>query len=322
MLARVLVLLVLVGAIPTAHAGPTAWRTPVAMGAGAPKQKIVLFGEHPDVAMPACRCAVGTWKLARNGETARAFAGTLQAPHFNHERTRKPVRLTMQIRKTRDLMAVGAEYRKAVLAILRGSGTLVVREVEGGAWEVVGYAPAPVGDLFANNPHYRATAPAPGEPSPMPDAAKDARALADAINDYRASLGLPRVPWSRALAKVATAHVRDLNVNRPTSDTCNMHSWSKRGRWTACCYDSTKAAPKCMWNKPREIARFRGKGYEVAAFATGITPDRALELWKHSPQHHDMIANRASWKTSTWRSFAVAIDGDYAVAWFSETADR
>lgn len=319
MLAHAIVVLLV--AVATAHAGPTAWRTPVSMGSGVPKQKIVLFGEHPDVMMPTCRCAVGTWKLARRGETTRGFTGTLQAPHFNHERASKP-RIAIQLRKTRDLMSVGAEYRKAVLAILRGSGTLVVREVEGGAWEVVGYATAPVGDLFANNPRYRADAPELGTPSAMPDAANDALALAAAINEYRESLGLPRVPWSKSLAKVATAHVRDLNVNKPTSDTCNMHSWSKRGRWTACCYDSSKVAPKCMWTKPQEIARFRAKGYEVAAFATGITPARALELWRNSAQHHDMIANRASWKTSTWRAFAVAIDGDYAVAWFAETADR
>lgn len=306
----------------TAIAGPTAWNTTISGGPDGTKKKVVFFGEHPDVMLRACRCIAGTWQIARRGETARAFAGTLSSPSPNHARAAKRGRFTVKVRRTRELDSIAPDYRADVYSILRGKGELVLREVQGNEWEVVGYALQSVGDLFGNNARWRADpAPKPAKPSPFADPAKDAVALADAINEYRASLGLPKVPISPALTKVARAHVRDLGENKPVTETCNMHSWSTKGAWSGCCYDKSRAASKCMWVKPKEIANFRGKGYEIAASASGVTPAKALELWKKSPAHHDVMINRGIW-SKPWRSLGVALDGDYAVAWFAEEADR
>jgi len=309
---RVLAIVVaLLGGVASAA---TVWNARAKVADGSYK-KLVLLDEKPQVVLPACRCVAGVWKAS--GETATHFTGALRDASFNHRRAR-PLG-AIQIRKTRPLMGVHRDYREALHAILRGSGQLVLREVEGGEWEVVGYAPEPLGELFANNPSWSARGAAePGEPTPLVDPDADAAALAKLVNDYRASLGLPRVPLSPALTKVARAHVRDLNAN-PPAESCSLHSWSSHGAWSACCYDGSKEAARCMWVKPKEIARYRGAGYEIAANASGITPERALELWQHSPAHHDVVANRGKW-TAPWKAMGVAIEGDHAVAWFGELA--
>jgi hypothetical protein len=76
-----------------------------------------------------------------------------------------------------------------------------------------------------------------------------------------------------------------------------------------------------MWTKPKEIAGYRSHGYEIAANASGITPDYALEMWQKSPAHHEVMTNKRIW-TKPWRAMGVAIDGDHAVAWFGEVSDK
>jgi hypothetical protein len=290
---------------------------------GGDKTKLTVFGDDPNQMLPLCRCVAGTWKLAKNGESATHFKGTLDNLSINHTRKHGKT-LTVKVRKTRHLMGAHRDYRAALHAILRGSGQLIVREVKGGEWEVVGYSPAPLGDVFATYAKWNVDAkhpPAAPPASPIVDAKRDATELAKLINDYRATLELPRIAVSPALTEVARAHVRDLNENKPVTDKCNMHSWSKNGSWTSCCYDKSKAAMKCMWIKPKEIAGYAGNGYEIAANASGIAPAQALEQWQNSPAHHEVMINKGIWK-KPWRAFGVAIEGDYAVAWFGEEADK
>jgi hypothetical protein len=317
---RVLLLVVtLVALSGHAHAAKheaTVWNTLARLSDGS-QRKIVFLGETtPDTMLPLSRCAVGVWKLSK--ETATHFVGTLSTPTFNYPRAAKS--LSIKIRKTRELMGMHRDYRTALHAIVRGSGQLVVREVKGGQWEVVGFATESVGKLFANNAHWVADPkrpPKPAAPKPIIDSKADAAALVKLINDYRVSLKLPRLQVSPALTKVAQAHVHDLNVNKPVKKGCNMHSWSSEGSWSPCCYDSSKAAARCMWVKPKEIAGYAGKGYEIAANASGLTPERALELWQKSQAHHEVMINRGIW-TKPWRAMGVAIDGDYGVAWFAD----
>ena len=274
----------------------------------------------PNDLLPACRCVAGTFKLGK--DTATHFTGTMSALSFNHARKPIPKTLGVKIRKTRPVMGVHRDHRPVLHGILNGSGTLVLREVTGGEWEVVGFADGPVGDLFAENPQWRAKrTPKVAKATPLVDNAADATELADIINDYRASIDLPRVPISPKLTKVAQAHVHDLNVNKPVTDRCNMHSWSKQSGWSGCCYDGSKAAAKCMWVKPKEIAGFKANGYEIAANASGIGPQQALELWQKSPAHHAVMINQNQWN-KPWRSLGVAVEGDFAVAWFAEEADK
>lgn len=309
------------GTVASASHNATVWNAKAKVGDR--YKKIVFIGETPTAMLPACRCVAGIWKLARAGETATHFAGTLDAPSFNDGHVAKK-RFAVKVRKTRELMGVHRDYRAALHAILRKSGQLVLREVSGGEWEVVGYAPEPVGNLFANNPAWKADAndpPKPAPATPLIDPKADAVALAKLINDYRASIKLPRVPISAALTKVAQTHVHDLTVSSAVKEGCNLHSWSSNGSWTSCCYDSSKEAARCMWVKPKEIAGYAGNGYEIAATAAGVTPEYALEMWQKSQAHHEVMINKGIW-TKPWRAMGVAIEGDYAVAWFGEQADK
>ncbi len=308
--------------VAPAAAAPTVWNVKVSVGGDT--RKLTVLGETPDTLLPSCRCVLGTFKLAKHGESDSHFAGTLSSLAFNHKPAKKVSSLSIKIRKTRDVLGVQQEYRESLHGILRGTGQLIVREVKGGEWEVVGFANEPVGDIFAAYKKWRTTGnkpPALTAPTPLIDPAADAVALVKLINDYRASIKLPRVTLSAKLTKVAEAHVHDLNVNKPVTDKCNMHSWSKQGKWSSCCYDKSTAAAKCMWAKPKEIAGYAGNGYEIAAGASGITPEKALQLWQASSAHHAVMINEGMWK-KPWGAIGVAIVGDYAVAWFGEESDK
>ena len=313
---RLLVALVVWLVAIRAHAG-TVWNVKVDARDGESTQLRVIEG-NPNVVLPTCRCVAGVWRIA--DETATHFVGTLDSLSFNHQR--KPAKtLRVKVRKTRALMGVHRDYRPLLHGIMRGAGQLVLREVAGGEWEVTGFADDVVGDLFAARADWRAKRTPPvAKASPLVDADADAAGLAKLINDYRASLKLPRVAISAKMTKVAQAHVRDLNSHKPVKDGCNMHSWSKNGPWSSCCYDSSPAAARCMWKKPKEIARYKGYGYEIAANASGITPEHALELWQKSPAHDAVMANKNQWN-KPWGAMGVAVEGDYAVAWFGELAD-
>ncbi|APR80254.1 Outer membrane lipoprotein [Minicystis rosea] len=146
--------------------------------------------------------------------------------------------------------------------------------------------------------------------------------LANTINNYRVSRGLPAIPISRSLTIVAETHVRDLDGAPPPSG-CNAHSWSRNGAWTSCCYTPDHAQAQCMWKKPTEIARFAGTGYEIAvtSYGGGLDSQRALESWKGSPAHHAVILNQDTWAKKSWRALGAGISGGHATAWFSDTPD-
>ena len=308
----------------SAHKSHTeiAWTAQVPVGRGVMK-KVIIFGGNPQDVLQACLCVSGEWTLGKNGETKTHFTGTLASPSFNHTRGAKPK--TFKIRKTKKLGFITREHREKVLDVLRASGPVVLKEVTGGEWELIGYAPEPVGDLFGKYPRWRVDAkdpPKPDTPTKAPNPKADGVELARIINEYRKTLDLPAVTISPALTKVAEAHVRDLNVNRPVSDGCNMHSWSANGKWSACCYDKSTAAAKCMWAKPKEIAGYKGNGYEIAAGSpAGMTPELALSQWQGSPAHHEVMINRGIWK-KPWLAMGVAVEGDFAVAWFGEQSDK
>lgn len=142
------------------------------------------------------------------------------------------------------------------------------------------------------------------------------------IIEYRKSKGLPSVPLSNALTFVAQSHAKDLTQNKPDQKPkCNMHSWSANKSWTACCYTSNHAKASCMWDKPRELTTYPGNGYEIAARSTMLTPQEALQLWKKSTGHNNVILNKNIWKKSSWKSIGIGIHGQYAVVWFGKEND-
>ena len=72
------------------------------------------------------------------------------------------------------------------------------------------------------------------------------------IMAYRKSRQLKPIPYSAKLTQVAQSHVRDLAAHFDyfNRGECNPHSWSDKGKWTACCYTDDHAKAECMWNKP------------------------------------------------------------------------
>ena len=154
---------------------------------------------------------------------------------------------------------------------------------------------------------------------------RDAKSLADLLNDYRIKNGLPPIRSSVSLTRVATAHVTDLQNHFEKGKLCNLHSWSSHGSWTPCCYTGEQV--QCMWNKPREITKYKADGYEitVSAFTTArpdaMTPWLAVDRWAHSDPHRAVILNEGQWANFPWKAMGAAESDNYASAWFGQEAD-
>ena len=84
-----------------------------------------------------------------------------------------------------------------------------------------------------------------------------------------------------------------------------------------------------MWDKPREIARYRGSGFEIAFWRSSsassqlpvVSPDAALNGWKTSPGHNAVILNQGIWHDNRWRAIGIGMSEHYAVVWFGEATD-
>ena len=145
------------------------------------------------------------------------------------------------------------------------------------------------------------------------------------INAYRESLGLPKLSFSKSLTEVARAHVRDSNTYTPENQVDsrgikgNLHSWSGNGIWTPVVYTSDHEYQDKMWSKPREITNYTGNGYEISASGRRISPETALDLWKDSPGHNQVMSKQGMW--SDLKTMGVSIDGHYAHVWFGSDAD-
>ncbi len=148
------------------------------------------------------------------------------------------------------------------------------------------------------------------------------------IMDYRKTMKLPNIPTSRSLTYVAQAHSKDLVENTPEKGKCNMHSWSNKGNWKACCYTADHKRPSCMWGKPRELTDYSGDGYEIAAgYDPGssaehdLSAEDALELWKNSSAHNAIIINKGIWKKTKWKAIGIGIYKGAATVWFGKVDD-
>jgi hypothetical protein len=147
--------------------------------------------------------------------------------------------------------------------------------------------------------------------------------LAQLINEYRAQNGLAAVPVTRSLTAVAQWHVWDLDVNRPYGGQCSIHSWSDQGIWTPVCYTLDHANAEGMWYKPREITSnvYPGIGFEIA-YQGSSDPRSALNGWKGSPSHNEVILNANAWAGyDPWPGMGIGMRNGFAVVWFGSTAD-
>lgn len=77
-----------------------------------------------------------------------------------------------------------------------------------------------------------------------------------------------------------------------------------------------------MWKKPKEIAGYESNGFEISFYSgAGVTAEQALESWKYSNGHNQVIINESIWKSLSWKAIGIGIYEDYGVVWFGEVAD-
>lgn len=147
--------------------------------------------------------------------------------------------------------------------------------------------------------------------------------LYDLMMAYRKSKKLESIPLSAKLTLVAQTHAKDLAENHdPNQERCNLHSWSKNGTWTSCCYTDDHKQASCMWDKPREIAGYESNGYEISYyFSAGADAESGLDGWKKSTGHNQMIINDGIWKKIKWNAIGIGFYKEYGVVWFGDKKD-
>jgi hypothetical protein len=153
--------------------------------------------------------------------------------------------------------------------------------------------------------------------------------LCGLVNAYRKEQGLPEIPLSTAMMTVAAYHIQDMIENpEAIGGACNLHSWSDNPPlWSGCCYTSDHAKAQCMWDKPKEITatwganQYKGSGYENSA-AGSSSPAGALNQWKGSSAHNEVILNKGIWASkSPWPALGCGMAQGYAVLWFGDASD-
>ncbi len=142
------------------------------------------------------------------------------------------------------------------------------------------------------------------------------------INDYRASYDLPAIPVSRSLSFVAETHVKDLYFNHPDAEPCNFHSWSDKGTWKPFCYPRDENKKNSVWDKPKELTNYKGKGYEIVYWENNaVIIDSIIAFWKSIPYFNSFLTNTGRWQGKKWNAIGIGIYENYACAWFGELAD-
>ena len=146
------------------------------------------------------------------------------------------------------------------------------------------------------------------------------------INEYRESLGLSKLSFSKSLTSVARAHVKDSHDYTPRLQLDergiqgNLHSWSNNGNWRGGAYTPDHEHAEIMWDKPSELTDYKGSGYEISVYhSIGIDPKLALDLWKSSSGHNEVIIGDNDWSFIT--TMGVAMDKNYSHVWFGGDED-
>lgn len=154
--------------------------------------------------------------------------------------------------------------------------------------------------------------------------ASEEKKLYDLIMEYRKEKNLESIPLSAKLTLVAQTHAKDLSENYdPFNGKCNLHSWSKKGKWESCCYTDDHKKSECMWNKPKEIAGYASSGYEISYYSgAGANAADGISGWKVSKGHNQVMINDGIWKQIKWNAIGIGIYKEYGVVWFGELKDE
>lgn len=142
------------------------------------------------------------------------------------------------------------------------------------------------------------------------------------INAFRVENELSEIPLSGSLSVLAKLHINDLITNHPDTSICNLHSWSDKGSWKACCYNKYIFQPSCMYNKAKELTKYKAKAYEMVFWeSSDANPDSVIQSWINTFASADMILSRDKWENFKWKSIGIAVKGEYAIVWFGEIKD-
>ena len=149
------------------------------------------------------------------------------------------------------------------------------------------------------------------------------------INNYRKQYHLKGIPLSASLCYVAQTHAKDVCINKPDVEPCNLHSWSNKGNWLPVCYTDDHQQANGMWMKPKELTNYTGNGYEIAFTVMKsddenyiTTAAEALEGWKKSSGHNAVIINQSIWSDNTWNAIGIGIYKGFAMVWFGTEKDE
>ncbi len=147
--------------------------------------------------------------------------------------------------------------------------------------------------------------------------------LFNRINLFRIENGKTSIENSISLSYVAKLHVDDLLENHPDTSICNLSSWSDKGEWSACCYNSYVPNQDCMWDKPKEITSFKYRGYELALYFEGdFDVDTVMQLIQSSKEARDMILTNGNYRQKKWICGGFGINDHYVSIWFAQRPDR
>ncbi|WP_439530608.1 DUF4214 domain-containing protein [Pannonibacter sp.] len=145
--------------------------------------------------------------------------------------------------------------------------------------------------------------------------------LYNLIMAYRQDNGLGSIPLSKALTATAGRHALDTVYNM---GTYSGHSWSDAP------YDGSNAFTyRNMWDAPERVGTgYTGNGYEITYGFSGtnvaifdVDPTAALQGWKASPGHNNVILNKSDWSALTWKAIGVGIHKGIAHVWFGAETD-
>lgn len=135
-------------------------------------------------------------------------------------------------------------------------------------------------------------------------------------------MNLNEAQLSKSLSFVAKQHAIDLFTNKPDTNTCNFHSWSDKGKWIPCCFEKEVIDKSCMINKPLEITKYPGVGYEMIYWENkSANADKAFEQWRETSASRSLITNFKEWEKFKWTAVGVGIYEGFAIVWFGEEKD-
>jgi len=152
---------------------------------------------------------------------------------------------------------------------------------------------------------------------------KDEKKLFDFINTVRKDNGKKLLKLSKSLSYVAKTHVKDLLENHPDTSICNLSSWSNKGNWKPCCYNSYIPQPLCIKKKPKELTGYPYYGYEFAFyFEDKISVDSIIKIFSETDEVINMILTRDVWKEKKWVIGGTGINEHYVSVWFAQRPDN